>query len=237
MAQGLVATTLLCAVGFMVCGLASARGNAWEGVCIVLVFVMLASMFGALGLVAAMYIKFRSELVKHGGRPPLSDEEFAAMLPNPAEVDSELVGRIRALAALIFDPSAATDSIRKTASMRIFIGSTWLLSLASAFVPDWKSLWDSRTKRSTRGWQDANSPPSETSSWSRHPLPASRKREFRRQIRSDRTPSGIALWTDSQRPTGGFDRILRNRVDDELEFIGSAGPSSARSSRVPRPHG
>ena len=42
-------------------------GNAWEGVCIVLVFVMLASMFGALGLVAAMYIKFRSELVRTAG--------------------------------------------------------------------------------------------------------------------------------------------------------------------------
>jgi len=102
MAQGLVATTLLCAVGFMACGSVSARGNAWERVCIVLVLVMLASMFSALSLVAATYLKFRGELVKHVGRPPLSDEEFAAMLPDPAGVDPELVGRIRALAAHYF---------------------------------------------------------------------------------------------------------------------------------------
>lgn len=102
MAQGLVATTLLCAVAFMVCGSLSARGNAWERVCIVLVFVMLASMFGALALAAATYLKFRGELVRHVGRPPLSDEEFAAMLPDPSGVDPELVGRIRALAAHYF---------------------------------------------------------------------------------------------------------------------------------------
>ncbi len=102
MAQGLVATTLLCAVGFMVCGSVSARGNAWERVCIVLVFVMLASMIGALALVAATYVKFRGELVRHGGRPPLSDLEFTAMLPDPGGVDPELVSRIRALAAHYF---------------------------------------------------------------------------------------------------------------------------------------
>jgi len=71
MAQGLVATTLLCAVGFMVCGSWSAPGNTWERVCIVLVFVMLASMIGALALVAATYVKFRGELARHSGRPPL----------------------------------------------------------------------------------------------------------------------------------------------------------------------
>src|SRR5271165_2461597 len=102
MAQGLVATTLLCAVGFMVCGSLSAPGNAWERVCIVLVIVMLASMIGALGLVAATYLKFRRELVRHGGRPPLSDIEFTAMLPDPAGVDPELVSRIRALAGHYF---------------------------------------------------------------------------------------------------------------------------------------
>jgi hypothetical protein len=67
MAQGLVATTLLCAVEFMVCGSWSAPGNTWERVCIVLVFVMLASMIGALALVAATYVKFRGELARHGG--------------------------------------------------------------------------------------------------------------------------------------------------------------------------
>jgi len=102
MAQGLVATTLLCAVGFMVCGSLSAPGNAWERVCIVLVFVMLASMIGALALVAATYLKFRGDLVRHGGRPPLSDVEFTAMLPDPSGVDPELVSRIRALAAHYF---------------------------------------------------------------------------------------------------------------------------------------
>lgn len=102
MAQGLVATALLCAVAFMVCGSMSEPGNAWELVCIALVFVMLASMFGALGLVAATYLKFRGELVRHVGRPPLSDEDFAAMLPGRSDVDPELVGRVRALAAHYF---------------------------------------------------------------------------------------------------------------------------------------
>jgi len=102
MAQGLVATTLLCAVGFIVCGSLSAPGNDWERVCIVLVFVMLASMIGALALVAATYLKFRGDLVRHGGRPPLSDVQFTAMLPDPAGVDPELVSRIRALAAHYF---------------------------------------------------------------------------------------------------------------------------------------
>ena len=117
MAQGLVATTLLCAVGFIVCGSLSAPGNDWERVCIVLVFVMLASMIGALALVAATYLKFRSELVRHGGRPPLSDVEFTAMLSDPAGVDPELVSRIRALAAHYFRSIAAPGSIPKTAPM------------------------------------------------------------------------------------------------------------------------
>jgi hypothetical protein len=102
MAQGLVATILLCAVGFMVCGSVSASGNVWERVCVILMFVMLASMVGAVGLVAATYFKLRVEVAKHVGRPPLSDEEFAAMLPDPSAVDPELVGRVRALAAHYF---------------------------------------------------------------------------------------------------------------------------------------
>ncbi len=102
LAQGLVATTLLCAVGFMACGYLSARDNAWERACIVLVCVMIASMLGALGLVAVTYLKFRGDLVRHVGRPPLSTEEFAARLSDSAEIDPELVDRIRNLAAHYF---------------------------------------------------------------------------------------------------------------------------------------
>lgn len=108
LAQRFVATILLCFVGFMVCGYLSARQNVWERVCIVLMIVMLASMFGALGLVVATYVKFRSELIRHARRPPLSDEEFAALLPDAAGVDPELVERIRTLAAHYFHSLGGT---------------------------------------------------------------------------------------------------------------------------------
>jgi hypothetical protein len=101
-AQGLVATTLLCAVAFMVCGSMSVSGNDWERACMVLVFVMIGSMFGALALVVATYLKFRGELSRQFERPLLSNEEFAARLPDGSGVDQELVGRIRALAAHYF---------------------------------------------------------------------------------------------------------------------------------------
>jgi hypothetical protein len=80
MAQGLVATIMLCAVGFMVCGSVSARGNVWERVCIVLMFVMLASMVGAIGLVAATYFKLRVEVAKHVGRLGLENDEIRARM-------------------------------------------------------------------------------------------------------------------------------------------------------------
>jgi hypothetical protein len=101
-AQGLVATTLLCAIAFMVCGSMSVSGNNWERACMVLVCVMIGSMFGALALVVATYLKFRGELSRQFERPQLSDEEFAARLPDASGVDLELVGRIRALAAHYF---------------------------------------------------------------------------------------------------------------------------------------
>ena len=101
-AQGLVATILLCAVGFMICGSMSSPGNIWERACIVLVIVMLGSMLGAVGLVAVTYLKLRSDVRNHLGRPPLSDDEFAAMLPDPSVVDPDVLGRVRALAAGYF---------------------------------------------------------------------------------------------------------------------------------------
>jgi hypothetical protein len=101
MAQGLVATIVLCALAFMVCGSFSAAGNVWERVCIGLMITMLASMFGALALAAATYVGLRSEVRRHLRRPLLSDQEFAALLPGD-KVDPEQVGEIRALAARCF---------------------------------------------------------------------------------------------------------------------------------------
>lgn len=101
-AQGLVATILLCAVGFMVCGSMSSPGNAWERACIVLVVVMLGSMFGAVGLAAATYLKHRADVRNLCGRPPLSDEAFIAMLTDPSAGDPDVVGRVRTLAAGYF---------------------------------------------------------------------------------------------------------------------------------------
>jgi hypothetical protein len=86
----------------MVCGWFSAQGNAWEGVCRVLGFVMAGAMVGALILVAATCVKFRLEVAKHLRRPMLSDEEFALRLADPLEVDRELVKRVRDLASRCF---------------------------------------------------------------------------------------------------------------------------------------
>jgi hypothetical protein len=101
-AQGLVATILLCAIGFMICGSMSSPGNVWEGACIVLVVVLLGSMLGAIGLAAVTYLKLRADVRSHLGRPPLTDTEFIAMLADPAAVDADVVVRARALAAGYF---------------------------------------------------------------------------------------------------------------------------------------
>src|SRR3954452_8085029 len=101
-AQGLVATILLCAVGFMVCGSMSSPGNVWERGCIVLVVVMLGAMVGAVGLVAVTYLRLRTDVRDHLGRAPLSDDEFTAMLPDPSAVDPDVLSRVRALAAGYF---------------------------------------------------------------------------------------------------------------------------------------
>jgi hypothetical protein len=97
-AQGLVATTVLCALGFLVCGAFAARGNAWETACIALMIVMLGSMAAALGLVVFTYVSLRLAVNRYLCRPPLSDEEFAALLTAASPVDSMFVGRVRALA-------------------------------------------------------------------------------------------------------------------------------------------
>ena len=98
-AQALVATVLVCAVGFMISGSMASPGNPWEQVCVGLMIVMLGSMFSALALVAATYIKLRRDVKNHLGRPPLSDSEFVTMLSDSADVDPELLDRIRGLAA------------------------------------------------------------------------------------------------------------------------------------------
>jgi hypothetical protein len=101
-AQGLVATILLCAVGFMICGSMSSPGNSWERACNVLVVVMLGSMLGAVGLVAVTYLKLRADLRSHLVCPPLTDAEFIAVLADPAAVDPDVVVRARVLAAGYF---------------------------------------------------------------------------------------------------------------------------------------
>jgi hypothetical protein len=101
-AQGLVATILFCAVGFMICGSMSSPGNFWERACIVLVVVMLGSMLGAVGLAAATYLKLRAGVRSHLGRSPLTDAEFIAMLADPPAVDPDVVVRARVLAAGYF---------------------------------------------------------------------------------------------------------------------------------------
>jgi hypothetical protein len=94
-AQGLVATIVLCAGGFLACGSLSAKGNVWETVCIGLVFVMVGSMFAAILLVIIMYITLRTDVRKYLDRTPLTDEEFAARLPESAAVELEVVSLVR----------------------------------------------------------------------------------------------------------------------------------------------
>ena len=102
LAQGLVAMSLICAIGVMAFGWVSTRGDVWERVCMVFAVGMFGSLIGALGLVVATYLKLRDELKRLASRPPLSDEEFTALLSDPAAADPELVGRVRALAAQVF---------------------------------------------------------------------------------------------------------------------------------------
>jgi hypothetical protein len=102
MAQGLVATLVICAGTFLVCGVFSSPGSVWEALMIVLFVAMLASLFGALALAAATYVGLRAEVRRHLRRPALSDEEFAALLADGFKVDAEQVGEIRALAARCF---------------------------------------------------------------------------------------------------------------------------------------
>ena len=102
LAQGLLATILICAIGVMASGWVSTRGDVWERVCMVLAFVMLGSLLGALGLVVATYFKLKRDLQWLVGRPPISDEEFTALLSDPSAVDLELVSRVRTLAAQVF---------------------------------------------------------------------------------------------------------------------------------------
>jgi hypothetical protein len=102
LAQGLLATILISAIGVMASGWVSTRGDVWELVCMVFAFFMLASLLASLGLVAATYVKFKIELNRLRGRPPLSDDEFIAMLSDPTSADPEQVSQVRALAARVF---------------------------------------------------------------------------------------------------------------------------------------
>src|SRR4051794_38988252 len=102
LAQGLIATILIGAVGVMAAGWVSTRGDAWERVCMVFAFLMAGSLLGVLVLVAATCVKLKRELNRLRGRPPLSDDEFIALLPDPAGADPEQVNQVRALAAREF---------------------------------------------------------------------------------------------------------------------------------------
>jgi hypothetical protein len=102
LAQALIATVVLCALGFMICGSFSSPGNDWERVCMFLVFVMLASMISAVVLVAATYATLRLEVAKHLRRSPLSDEEFALRMTESKTVDLEFVHEVREMASRRF---------------------------------------------------------------------------------------------------------------------------------------
>jgi hypothetical protein len=101
-AQGLVATLVLCAAAFLVCGVFARPGSLWEVLLIVLFIAMLAALFGALALVAATYAGLRAEMRRYLRRPVLSDQEFATLLGEDSKVDAEQIGEIRALAARCF---------------------------------------------------------------------------------------------------------------------------------------
>jgi hypothetical protein len=95
-AQGLVATIVLCAGGLLACGSLVAKGNVWENVWMGLMLVMLGSMFAAILLVIVTYIALRVRVVNHLRRPPLTDQEFAAGLADSDGVDLQLISLVRA---------------------------------------------------------------------------------------------------------------------------------------------
>jgi hypothetical protein len=101
-AKALLCATLLCFVGG--CGGLLFLGSYPVGTFVgaALVMAMMAYLLGALGLAAAFALTGHVRLRRHLNRPVLSDEEFIALLPNPAEIDPEVVRPIRRWAARRF---------------------------------------------------------------------------------------------------------------------------------------
>jgi hypothetical protein len=102
-ANMLVAITSASAVGMLVCGFLSSRGNIWERFLIALGIVLLGLMFAPLGVAATYYVKIRSDLYRMiRYRAPLADEEFIAMSPDLKGVNPSIVLRVRQSAAKQF---------------------------------------------------------------------------------------------------------------------------------------
>lgn len=101
-AQGLVATIVLCALAFMVCGSFASPGNVYERACVGLVVAMLGALVAAISLAAGTFLGLRADVKRHLRRPILTDEEFLTRLPAGPAVELERVAQIRELAAHCF---------------------------------------------------------------------------------------------------------------------------------------
>lgn len=101
-AKALVVTTVVCAGGFMCAGLFSARHPVIMSLAFGMCAFMCASILGAIGLAAYYYVKLRRHLRTYLDRLPLSDEEFAALLPDDVSVDLDVVREVRQMAARRF---------------------------------------------------------------------------------------------------------------------------------------
>jgi hypothetical protein len=62
----------------------------------------IVSALGAIGSVVCCYTKLRCDFRTHLNRPPLSNEEFAALLPGDVKVDLDVVQEVRQIAAECF---------------------------------------------------------------------------------------------------------------------------------------
>jgi hypothetical protein len=101
--KALVVTDAVCAVGMLVCGFFSSRGNVMERLVIGLSLGMSGSTFTALGLILVYLVQLRLELRRRfRGRALLSDSEFITLSPALKAVDPAVVNLVRQVAAKEF---------------------------------------------------------------------------------------------------------------------------------------
>jgi hypothetical protein len=135
----LLASTVLCSVGVLVCGFLSSRGNLWERFTIISAFGMSCSMFATLGIALIYYLKIRFELSRLVySRPQLADEAFIALSPWLKGVDPFVVHLIREAAAKEFR-SIGGERFRPDDDLETdlhlpdltFLGGEWLEDVAT----------------------------------------------------------------------------------------------------------